>query len=102
MDKREMEMLMDRYKAEMLEFSRRNNTARYPLTDEREKEMSEAIEENKTFERDRSDPLPMKKAESERVEKAVPVQAQAVENADNMQVNTSVNVADSLRRGCRR
>lgn len=100
MDKREMEMLMDRYKAEMIEFSRRNNTEKYPLTDEREKEMSEAIEENKTFERDRSDPLPMKKAEAEISEKVVPVQAQPMENGENMQVNTSVNVAESLRRGC--
>ena len=31
MDKREMEKLMDKYKAEMLEFSRRNNTRGYPI-----------------------------------------------------------------------
>ena len=106
MDKREMEMLMDRYKAEMLEFSRRNNTVKYPLTDEREKEMSEAIEENKTFERDRRDPLPMEKeAEKEdetQKKTAVAVQSQAVQTADNSAVNTSVNVAESLRRGCER
>ena len=106
MDKREMEMLMDRYKAEMLEFSRRNNTEKYPLTDEREKEMSEAIEENKTVERDRSDPLPNnkteKKEEKNAAEIALPVQSRTVENAENVAVNTSVNVADSLRRGCER
>lgn len=100
MDKREMEMLMDRYKAEMLEFSRRNNTVKYPLTDEREKEMSEAIEENKTFERDRSDPLPMKKEEVKQA--VVSVQSQAVKTADNTAVNTSADVAESLRRGCER
>lgn len=65
MDKREMEKLMDKYKAEMLEFSRRNNTRGYPISnmqagnrDKREEEMNEALEKDIPFERDRSNPLP--------------------------------------------
>ncbi len=104
MDKREMERLMDRYKAEMLEFSRRNNTRNYPQQDEREREMSEAIEENKTFERDRSDPLP-KEAEEVSTEinvEAVPVQTQPMQTENTAAINTSPDVAQSLRRSCER
>ena len=60
MDRREMEKLMDKYKAEMLEFSKRNNISGYPNAedqpaDERERLQNEAREENRQFERDRSD-----------------------------------------------
>ncbi len=64
MDRREMEKMMDRYKAEMLEFSKRNNMSGYPEevgmpgNDARVDEMREALENNQTYERDRSDPLP--------------------------------------------
>lgn len=63
MDKNEMERLMDKYKAEMLEFSRRNNLSGYPqadnaVLDKREKEMKDAIENDEPYERDRRDPLP--------------------------------------------
>ena len=62
MDKRDMEKLMDKYKAEMLEFSKRNNISGYPQingekNDKREQDMQNALENNETFERDRSDPL---------------------------------------------
>lgn len=62
MDKNEMERLMDKYKAEMLEFSRRNNMSGYPqandaVLDEREEEMKDAIENDEPYERDRRDPL---------------------------------------------
>lgn len=104
MDKREMERLMDRYKAEMLEFSRRNNTRNYPQQDEREKEMSEAIEENNTFERDRSDPLPKEEeAVSDDIEvEAVAAQSQPVQPENKVAVNTSTDIAESLRRNCER
>ena len=104
MDKREMERLMDKYKAEMLEFSRRNNTTNYPKQDEREKEMSEAIEENNTFERDRSDPLPKEEEEvsNEINVEAVPAQTQPMQTENTAAVNTSPDVAQSLRRSCER
>lgn len=62
MDKREMEKLMDKYKAEMLEFSKRNNVSAYPQvagenTDKRAEAMNNAVKNNEPFERDRSDPL---------------------------------------------
>lgn len=102
MDKREMEMLMDRYKAEMLEFSRRNNTGNYPPIDEREKEMSEAIEENNTYERDRSDPLPSRIQEEKSVSElnAMPVQAQPMQTEEILPVNRGTNVEKSLRETC--
>lgn len=83
MDKREMEKLMDKYKAEMLEFSKRNNISGYPTDngtvkkDKREQEMSEALKNDETFERDRSDPLSDTEAEQEvRAVQAVPVQGE--------------------------
>ena len=62
MDKREMEKLMDKYKAEMLEFSKRNNISAYPQVagekeDKRTEAMNNALKNNEPFERDRSDPL---------------------------------------------
>ena len=81
MDKREMEKLMDKYKAEMLEFSRRNNTRGYPIAsmgeenrDEREEAMSEALEKDIPFERDRSNPLPEQPAMPTIAEQETPPQ----------------------------
>lgn len=115
MDRREMEKLMDRYKAEMLEFSRRNNMSGYPSQvgesqDERERALSDAIEKNEPIERDRSNPLPetmpteaeqiqpVKKDESEAVPAQVTMPAQ-----DNTSVNIEpIDVARALRENCAR
>ena len=66
MDKREMELLMDRYKKEMLEFSKKNgyiNSDPDYKPDEREKQQLDADINNKGYERDRSNPLPVKQTE---------------------------------------
>ena len=109
MDKTEMEKLMDKYRAEMLEFSRRNNVSSYPMpsNDEREIEMKEALENNQTFERDRSDPLPElvqpeNPQNNEITEDAIP--AQTTVNAENItsRGNETVDVARVLRENCTR
>lgn len=101
MDKREMEQLMDKYKSEMLEFSRRNNTSAYPSEDKKETEMSRAIEENKTYERDRSDPIPIEENQAEDEEETVQVQATPVQvQTEQNSANRSVNVEEELRRSC--
>lgn len=113
MDRNEMERLMDRYKAEMVEFSRRNNTAGYPRPDvsgldERERRLSEALEDNAPFERDRSDPLPNMTVENaeenapESEPQVIPAQAEpTVEEIPSMR-NEQVDVARMLRENCAR
>ncbi len=102
MDRREMERLMDKYKAEMIEFSRRNTV---PQSDERTREMNEAIEEGGTFERDRSNPLPneenrQRQTEIEEDEPMIlPAQAQPAEEDSQTEI-TAVDVAENLRRAC--
>ncbi len=118
MDRNEMEKLMDRYKAEMLEFSRRNNTAGYPRPDvsgldEREREMSEALESDEPFERDRSNPLPiMPEQQTQAVEmqeetrederQAVPAQVEMPLESGDAFRNEAVDVARMLRENCAR
>lgn len=118
MDRNEMEKLMDRYKAEMLEFSRRNNTAGYPRSDvsgldEREREMSEALENDTPFERDRSNPLPvmpeqqqeaveMRKEESEEERQAIPAQVEMPTEDTSALRNEPIDVARMLRENCAR
>ncbi len=105
MDKREMEKLMDKYKAEMLEFSRRNNMSGYPdavggTDDARENAMREALENQETFERDRSDPLPENSPERE---EAVPAQVNmSREESVPVNENVSVNAVQVLRENCSR
>lgn len=109
MDKREMEKLMDKYKAEMLEFSRRNNMTGYPevlgnTNDAREKEMKEALESQKTFERDRRDPLPEKEVENNE-KAAMPAQATVVREpraTATANEETPVNAVQNLRENCAR
>ena len=104
MDKREMEKLMDKYKAEMIEFSRRNNMSGYPdsmgnTNDAREKAMRDALENQQTFERDRRDPLPEKEAE----EAAVPAQVNMPqEERRTANEETPVNAVQALRESCER
>ncbi len=101
MDRREMERLMDKYRAEMIEFSRRNSA---PQNDERTREMNEAIEDGGTFERDRSNPLPLNEppqteenAEDEPL--ILPAQTQPVAEEPQTDI-TAVDVAENLRRAC--
>lgn len=114
MDKRELEKLMDKYKKEMLEFQKRNNISGYPdatvnSTDEREKQMDEAMRNNTPYERDRSNPLP----EITQEEIAVPAEEseepQAVtaqtppQEEDVMPLDgENIDVARLLRRNCER
>lgn len=58
MDKRELEKLMDKYKKEMMEFSKRNSgyADSAPLNN-REEQQQRAEDEGIAYERDRSDPL---------------------------------------------
>lgn len=106
MDRREIERLMDKYKAEMIEFSRRNSASGNSASqnDERVREMNEAIEDRGTFERDRSNPLqldeqPQMQAEMQEEPQTVPAQTQPA--AEEMQTDLSaVDVAENLRRAC--
>lgn len=112
MDRREMEKLMDRYKAEMLEFSKRNNVSGYPesvsdTSDEKENAMREAIEKNEPFERDRSNPLadmPQTETEEQReVQEAMPAQVTVpIEEPLPQSNNEPMDVARVLRENCTR
>ena len=101
MDKREMELLMDRYKKEMLEFSKKNgyiNSDPDYKPDEREKKQLDADINNKGYERDRSDPLPEAQAETvenEEVPEAVPAQTEPSTERENPPVYGS-NSADTV------
>ncbi len=106
MDKREMERLMDKYRAEMLEFSRRNSASGNSVSqnDNRVREMNEAIEDTGTFERDRSNPLPLdeqQQMQAQEEPQAVPAQTQPSSENEEMQTDiTAVDVAENLRRVC--
>lgn len=110
MDKREMEKLMDKYKAEMLEFSRRNNTRGYPIAsteaenrDEREEAMNEALEKEIPFERDRSNPLPEPQAMPAVAERESPMTPQPEMQSNETESQTPQETADAvqnLRRAC--
>lgn len=119
MDKREMEKLMDKYRAEMLEFSKRNNMSGYPdsvggttARDQREEEMREALENNEPFMRDRSNPLPESApavpapespAEAEVKQEAVPAQVTVpVQEMPPMSSGQPIDVARALRENCAR
>lgn len=108
MDKREMELLMDRYKKEMLEFSKKNgyiNSDPNYEPDEREKQQIDADINNKGYERDRSDPLP-ETAEAEEASaempEAVAAQTEPAPESERAPVYGS-NAADTvsfLRNSC--
>lgn len=107
MDRRDLERLMDKYKAEMIEFSRRNAASDNSASqnDERVREMNDAIEDTGTFERDRSNPLPldeqppMREEMQENEPMVLPAQTQPV--AEELQTDISaVDVAENLRRAC--
>lgn len=116
MDRREMEKLMDKYKAEMLEFSKRNNISGYPNAnnqpvDERERLQNEARQENRSFERDRSDPLPMAEQiaqeqpmqeEPETEAQTIPAQVAMPTPAFRDSRDEEVDVTGMLRESCAR
>lgn len=83
MDNRELEKLMDRYRRELIEFSKMNGGMnRADMTspngfepDERERKQQAAQNGTQSYERDRSDPLPVvKEEEPEAVEAQASVQ----------------------------
>lgn len=107
MDKREMELLMDRYKREMIEFSKKNGYInRDPdyVPDEREKKQLDAEINNEGYERDRSDPLPesIPTASSEDMPEAKPAQTTPMRSADTTQTygSNAANTVDYLRNLC--
>lgn len=101
MNKTEMELLMDRYKKEMLEFSKKNgyiNSDPDYEPDEREKQQLDADLNNKGYERDRSDPLPeMPEAEEASAEmpEAVAAQTEPAPEPERAPVYGS-NAADTV------
>ena len=106
MDKREMELLMDRYKKEMLEFSKKNgyiNSDPDYKPDEREKQQLDADINNKGYERDRSDPLPeTQDAEKEESPEAVPAQTAPAPEAEKQPVygRNSADTVSYLKNYC--
>ncbi len=106
MDKREMELLMDRYKKEMIEYGKKNG---YVGTDpdyepsEREKRQFEADMNNVGYERDRSDPLPAEKqTQKDTSQAAVPAQAEVSSSPPKSTANTasSANAVEYLKKSC--
>ncbi len=121
MERTELELLMDRYKREMIEFSKRNSGRSYsdsadsiPLElDEREQQMADALEENAPFERDRSNPLPEIQPReqmipetnnqiNEETPQAVHAQVTMPPIADRASANEAVDVVSNLRANCAR
>ena len=107
MDRRELEKLMDKYKQEMLEFQKKNNLSGYSSSvnpdDERETKMDEALRNNTTFERDRSDPLPEAETIAEdKPEEVQTVAAPAPVQEVQLTEDTSPDVVRTLRRSCER
>lgn len=112
MDKRELEKLMDKYRKEMVEFQRRNNISGYPSvtensTDERVKEMNDALRNNMPYERDRSDPLrseTTQEAESPVAEaeepQAVAAQTEPADEGVIPVISDNLDVERVLRRSC--
>ena len=96
MDRIEMEKLMDKYKREMLEFSRRNSLS--DNLDSRERAQSDALNNQTEYERDRENPLPIVPAVSKVIQKEqeTPMQRISVDDTDLQ----TTNVADMLRSSC--
>ena len=109
MERTELEKLMDRYKREMLEYSRKNGGNNMNTADEREQELENAVEGNVPYERDRSDPLPeiepreqpVEPAAADKEEPAIPVQAD-VSIPQTGRPPQTVDVRERLRENCSR
>lgn len=101
LDKREMELLMDRYKKEMLAFSKKNgyiNSDPDYQPDEREKRQLDADINNKGYERDRSDPLPEndETVSADAEPDAVPAQTSPSPEQNNSAPVYGSNTADTV------
>lgn len=115
MDNRELEMLMDKYRRELIEFSKMNggmnkadmeNDGAFEQ-DEREKKQQAALDGTESYERDRNDPLPAEKTSEQENPEAVAVQARVQSDSGDGQsdirlVNTdaSENIPRLLRESC--
>ena len=106
MDKREMELLMDRYKKEMIEFGKKNGYVGidpdYEPSD-REKQQFEADMNDVGYERDRSNPLPEEdQVQTIASEEAVPAQTQPSSDTESRTTygNSSANTVEYLRKSC--
>ena len=102
MDRREMERLMDKYKAEMIEFSKRNSVSDNSPSnnDKKVSEMNDAIEDKGTFERDRSNPLPIEEETKKEEQIVLPAQSVSVSEETAQSDISAVDVAGNLRRAC--
>lgn len=90
MDKTDIEKLMDKYKAEMLEFSKKNNLSGYPS----------ALSENEMpVERDRRDPLLDENITSDE-EEAIPAQTSNTQEIPVVEQSGETDVAEVLRKEC--
>lgn len=103
MDRNEMEKLMDKYKQELLEFSRRNSLQ--GNLDEREKMQRDAIEDGIGYNRDRENPLPIsREINVTNDEEAVPVQTR-IDRPQSFPgteaEGQTTDVAQMLRESCR-
>lgn len=97
MDNRELERLMDRYRRELIEFSRmnsgKNSVGEEP--DEREKRQMDAESGGTSYERDRSDPLPAPAPEPEPQPEPEPAQVQ-ITPARNLASMSGSNTPDTM------
>lgn len=97
MDNRELERLMDRYRRELIEFSRmnsgKNSVGEEP--DEREKRQMDAESGGTSYERDRSDPLPAPTPEPEPQPEPEPAQVQ-ITPARNLASMSGSNTPDTM------
>lgn len=116
MDNRELEMLMDKYRRELIEYSKMNggmNKADMENDgvfeqDEREKKQQAAIDGAESYERDRSDPLPAEKASEQESPEAVAVQARVQSDSDGdgqsdirlVNADAAENIPRLLRESC--
>ena len=111
MERSELEKLMDRYKKEMLEFSRKNGGKYAPPggtnsseSDRAEENMERALENGEAFERDRSNPLGT--PEPEAMPEEMPPEEQAVPAQTNPPIESvvmndgAVDVSKYLRENC--
>ncbi len=103
MDRIEMEKLMDKYKREMLEFSRRNSLS--DNLDSREKAQADALNNGTEYMRDRENPLPIAQTLSSEVQNEEVMQAQTSPRRVDLQPRDdddmqTTDVAAMLRASC--
>ena len=105
MDKRELEMLMDRYKKEMTEFSKRNGGGTDSAPQNiREEKQQRAEDDGVAYERDRSDPLADTVSQDEMQDSVVaqtaPMEREQGATTPQTYGSNAVNVPEYLRNLC--